>query len=215
MAVRRWDARFEEEHLVLRRWRLLPWPRAYVRRIPLAEILDIGSFTATEQAKRHAQLSVQDPSAPDLSEVIPVGFTAGAVDLRRLVHGGMASGETTSRSDQTAATPSESTGGPGGPVRPGGGRCGPGAATGAAGGYPTRSPCVQAGLDHAEHHAGYQPARHAEHPPAHQAERHAERPVDNVGDATRRWAGGWCGCGWRMGRSTDPSSRPATPGRAI
>ncbi|MEU8209406.1 hypothetical protein AB0B85_09415 [Micromonospora sp. NPDC049044] len=75
MAVRRWDARFEEEHLVLRRWRLLPWPKAFVRRIPLSSILDIGSFSATDQAKRHAQLSVQDPSGPDLSEVIPIGFT--------------------------------------------------------------------------------------------------------------------------------------------
>ncbi|RAO27734.1 hypothetical protein PSN13_05622 [Micromonospora saelicesensis] len=75
MVARRWDARFEEEHLVLRRWRLLPWPKAYVRRIPLAAILHIGSFTATEQAKRHAQLSVQDTSAPDLTEVMPVSFT--------------------------------------------------------------------------------------------------------------------------------------------
>ncbi|RAO47819.1 hypothetical protein GAR06_01814 [Micromonospora saelicesensis] len=75
MVARRWDARFEEEHLVLRRWRLLPWPKAYVRRIPLAAILHIGSFTATEQAKRHAQLSVQNTSAPDLTEVMPVSFT--------------------------------------------------------------------------------------------------------------------------------------------
>ncbi|MET7959342.1 hypothetical protein ABZ356_09930 [Micromonospora zamorensis] len=75
MAVRRWDARFEEQHLVLRRWRLLPWPKAFVRRIPLSSILDIGSFTASDQAKRHAQLSVQGPSAPDLSEAIPVSFT--------------------------------------------------------------------------------------------------------------------------------------------
>lgn len=75
MAGRRWDARFEEEHLVLRRWRLLPWPKAHVRRIPLAAILGIGSFTATDQAKRHAQLSIQDTSAPDLTEVIPVSFT--------------------------------------------------------------------------------------------------------------------------------------------
>ncbi|MET8267199.1 hypothetical protein ABZU92_24810 [Micromonospora arida] len=75
MVARRWDARFEEEHLVLRRWRLLPWPKAYVRRIPLAAILGICSVTATEQAKRHAQLSIQDTSAPDLTEAIPVGFT--------------------------------------------------------------------------------------------------------------------------------------------
>ncbi|MEU8153130.1 hypothetical protein AB0B94_05660 [Micromonospora sp. NPDC048986] len=75
MVARRWDARFEEEHLVLRRWRLLPWPKAYVRRLPLAAILHIGSFTATEHAKRHAQLSVQNTSAPDLTEVIPVSFT--------------------------------------------------------------------------------------------------------------------------------------------
>ncbi|MGW4682361.1 hypothetical protein ACWEOS_28180 [Micromonospora taraxaci] len=75
MVARRWDARFEEEHLVLRRWRLLPWPKAYVRRIPLAQILHIGSFTATDHAKRHAQLSVQNTSAPDLTEVIPVSFT--------------------------------------------------------------------------------------------------------------------------------------------
>ncbi|MEU8215590.1 hypothetical protein AB0C47_07460 [Micromonospora taraxaci] len=75
MVARRWDARFEEEHLVLLRWRLLPWPKAYVRRVPLAQILHIGSFTATDHAKRHAQLSVQNTSAPDLTEVIPVSFT--------------------------------------------------------------------------------------------------------------------------------------------
>ncbi|MFE9914090.1 hypothetical protein ACFYPG_02940 [Micromonospora sp. NPDC005553] len=75
MGARRWDARFEEEHLVLRRWRLLPWPKAYVRRIPLDAILYIGSFTASDHAKRHAQLSVQNTSAPDLTEVIPVSFT--------------------------------------------------------------------------------------------------------------------------------------------
>ncbi|MFF4875069.1 hypothetical protein [Micromonospora sp. NPDC000668] len=75
MVARRWDARFEEQHLVLRRWRLLPWPKAYVRRIPLAAILDIGSLTAADHGKRRAQLTVQDPSAPDLTEVIPVRFT--------------------------------------------------------------------------------------------------------------------------------------------
>ena len=133
MAVRRWDARFEEEHLVLRRWRLLPWPRAYVRRIPLAEILDIGSFTATDQAKRHAQLSVQDPSAPDLSEVIPVSFTREQWTFAGWF---MEEWRAAKRraAPTAAATPSESIGGPGGPVPPGGGRCGPGAATGAAGG---------------------------------------------------------------------------------
>ncbi|SCF06532.1 hypothetical protein GA0070607_5102 [Micromonospora coriariae] len=76
MAARRWDAWFEEEHLVLRRWRLLPWPRTYVRRIPLAAILDIGSLTAADHAKRRAQLTVQDTSAPHLTEVIPVRFTS-------------------------------------------------------------------------------------------------------------------------------------------
>ncbi|CCH19416.1 Protein of unknown function [Micromonospora lupini str. Lupac 08] len=75
MVARRWDARSEEEHLVLRRWRLLPWPKAHVRRIPLAAILDIGSFTAADQAKRHAQLTVQVTSASGLTEVIPVRFT--------------------------------------------------------------------------------------------------------------------------------------------
>ncbi|WP_258398395.1 hypothetical protein [Micromonospora noduli] len=54
---------------------MLPWPKAYVRRIPLAAILHIGSFTATEQAKRHAQLSIQNTSAPDLTEFIAVSFT--------------------------------------------------------------------------------------------------------------------------------------------
>lgn len=76
MVARRWNAWFEEEHLVLRRRRLLPWPKAYVRRIPLAAILDIGSITAADHAKRRAQLTVQDPSAPDLTEVIPVRFTS-------------------------------------------------------------------------------------------------------------------------------------------
>lgn len=75
MVARRWDARFEEEHLVLRRWRLLPWPKAHVRRISLAAILGIWSFTTADQAKRQAQLSVQDTSAPDPIEVIPVSFT--------------------------------------------------------------------------------------------------------------------------------------------
>ncbi|WP_244295634.1 hypothetical protein [Micromonospora orduensis] len=75
MADRRWDARFEEEHVVLRRWRLLPWPKPYVRRIPLGAILDIGSLTAADQARRHAQLSVRVTSAPDPVEVIPVSFT--------------------------------------------------------------------------------------------------------------------------------------------
>ncbi|WP_247663175.1 hypothetical protein [Micromonospora sp. U21] len=75
MVAQRWDAWFEEEHLALRRWRLLPWPRTYVRRIPLAAILDIGSLTAADHAKRRAQLTVQGPSAPHLTEVIPVRFT--------------------------------------------------------------------------------------------------------------------------------------------
>lgn len=75
MVARRWDAWFEEEHLVLRHWRLLPWPKSYVRRIPLAAILGIGSLTAAGHAKRRAQLTVQDLSAPHLTEVIPVRFT--------------------------------------------------------------------------------------------------------------------------------------------
>ncbi|RAO01587.1 hypothetical protein GAR05_01758 [Micromonospora saelicesensis] len=76
MVAQRWHARFEEEHLVLRRWRLLPWPRTYVRRIPLAATLDIRSLAAADHAKRRAQLTVQDPSAPHLTEVIPVRFTS-------------------------------------------------------------------------------------------------------------------------------------------
>ncbi|GHJ54471.1 hypothetical protein Nm8I071_37780 [Nonomuraea sp. TT08I-71] len=75
MVARRWDAWFEGEHLVVRRRRLLPWPKAYVRRIPLATVLDIGSLTAADHAKRRAQLTVQDPSAPHLTELIPVRFT--------------------------------------------------------------------------------------------------------------------------------------------
>ncbi|GAA4562744.1 hypothetical protein GCM10023176_05120 [Micromonospora coerulea] len=75
MAVRRWDAWFEKENLVVRRRRLLPWQKAHVRQIPLAAILDIASLTATDHAKRRAQLTVQDPSVPHLTEVIPVRFT--------------------------------------------------------------------------------------------------------------------------------------------
>ncbi|MEV1143931.1 hypothetical protein [Micromonospora sp. NPDC049799] len=75
MAGRRWYAWFEEEHLVVRRRRLLPWLQADARRIPLATVLDIGSLTAADHAKRRAQLTVQDPSAPHLTEVIPVRFT--------------------------------------------------------------------------------------------------------------------------------------------
>jgi hypothetical protein len=73
--ARRWDAWFDKEHLVLRRRRLLPWRKAYIRRIPLATVLDIGSLTAADHAKRRAQLTVQDPSAPHLTELIPVRFT--------------------------------------------------------------------------------------------------------------------------------------------
>ncbi|MET8838063.1 hypothetical protein ABZV78_29715 [Micromonospora sp. NPDC004540] len=75
MAARRWDAWFDEEHLVVRRRRLLPWRKAYVRRIPLATVLDIGSLTAADHVKRRAQLTVHDPSAPHLTELIPVRFT--------------------------------------------------------------------------------------------------------------------------------------------
>ncbi|NYF59345.1 hypothetical protein [Micromonospora purpureochromogenes] len=75
MAVRRWDAWFEKENLVVRRRRLLAWPKAHVRQIPLAAILDIESLTAADHAKRRAHLTVQDPSAPHLTEVIPVRFT--------------------------------------------------------------------------------------------------------------------------------------------
>ncbi|GAB3329822.1 hypothetical protein GCM10027452_02470 [Micromonospora halotolerans] len=70
------DAWFDKEHLVLRCRRLLPWPKAYVRRVPLATVLDIGSLTAADHAKRRAQLTVQDPSAPHLTELIPVRLTA-------------------------------------------------------------------------------------------------------------------------------------------
>jgi hypothetical protein len=75
VAARRWDAWFEEEHLVVRRRRLLPWLKADARRIPLAAILDNGSLTAADRAKRRARLSVQEPSAPHLTEIIPVRFT--------------------------------------------------------------------------------------------------------------------------------------------
>ncbi|MCW3843700.1 hypothetical protein ONA70_26715 [Micromonospora yasonensis] len=73
--ARRWDAWFEQEHLVVRRRRLLPWLKADVRQIPLATVLEIGSSTAARQAKRRAQLTVRDPSAAHLTEVIPVRFT--------------------------------------------------------------------------------------------------------------------------------------------
>ncbi|MEU5903283.1 hypothetical protein ABZ780_02780 [Micromonospora sp. NPDC047467] len=76
MAVQRWDARFEGEQLVLRRWRLLPWPKAYSRRIPLVAIRDIRSATAADHSKRRAQLTVQDASALHIVEAIPVRFTA-------------------------------------------------------------------------------------------------------------------------------------------
>ncbi|MGC1215626.1 MAG: hypothetical protein WA890_30770 [Micromonospora sp.] len=72
--ARRWDAWFEQEHLVVRRGRLLPWLKADVRQIPLAAVLEIGSPTAAGQVKRRAQLTVRDPSAPRLTEVIPVRF---------------------------------------------------------------------------------------------------------------------------------------------
>ncbi len=49
--------------------------KAYVRRIPLATVLDIGSLTAADHAKRRGQLTVHDPSAPHLTELIPVRFT--------------------------------------------------------------------------------------------------------------------------------------------
>ncbi|WP_233513794.1 hypothetical protein [Micromonospora craterilacus] len=75
MATRRWVAGFEAEHLVLRRRRLLPWPKADLRRIPLTAVLDIGSLTAADHARRRAQLSVQDPASPHLTEAIPVRFT--------------------------------------------------------------------------------------------------------------------------------------------
>lgn len=91
MAARRWDAWFDKEHLVLRHRRLLPWPRAYVRRIPLAMVLDIGSLTATDHAKRRAQLTIHDPSAPYLTELVPVRFTpeqwAVAGGFMREAHG--------------------------------------------------------------------------------------------------------------------------------
>ncbi|MEV4544736.1 hypothetical protein [Micromonospora echinaurantiaca] len=71
----RWDAWFEREHLVVRRRRLLPWRKADVRWIPLATVLDIGSLTAADHARRRANLTVHDPAAPHLTEVIPVRFT--------------------------------------------------------------------------------------------------------------------------------------------
>ncbi|MEU2169575.1 hypothetical protein ACH47V_26330 [Micromonospora chersina] len=74
MAARRWDAWFEKEHLVVRRRRLLPWLKADVRRVPLAAVLDIGSLTGADHAKRRAQLTVQDPSTPHQTEIIPVRF---------------------------------------------------------------------------------------------------------------------------------------------
>lgn len=75
--ARRWDVWFEQEHLVVRRRRLLPWLKADVRHIPLATVLDI----AADQAKRRAQLTVRDPLAPHLTEVIPVRFTSEQWEL--------------------------------------------------------------------------------------------------------------------------------------
>ncbi|MFI7519867.1 hypothetical protein [Micromonospora globbae] len=73
--ARRWDAWFEQGHLVVRRRRLLPWLKADVRRIPLASVVDIGSPTATDHAKRRAHLTIQDPSASNHTATIPVRFT--------------------------------------------------------------------------------------------------------------------------------------------
>lgn len=75
MAARRWNAWFEKEQIVISRRRMLPWLRADVRRIPLATILDIRSLSAAEHAKRRAQLTVQDPSAPHLTDALSVRFT--------------------------------------------------------------------------------------------------------------------------------------------
>ncbi|MEW2475970.1 hypothetical protein AB0875_19450 [Micromonospora gifhornensis] len=61
--------------MVVRRGRWLPWLKAHVRRIPLATVVDIGSLTRADLAKRRAQVTVQTPSAPHLPEVIPVRFT--------------------------------------------------------------------------------------------------------------------------------------------
>ncbi|WP_233196821.1 hypothetical protein [Verrucosispora sp. ts21] len=71
----RWKASFENGQLVVRRGRWLPWLKAHVRRIPLATVVDIGSLTLSDLAKRRAQVTVQNPSAPHLPEVIPVRFT--------------------------------------------------------------------------------------------------------------------------------------------
>ncbi|MFE9959176.1 hypothetical protein [Micromonospora sp. NPDC005299] len=81
MAARHWDAWFEKEQLVVRRRRLLPWLKADVRRIPLATLLDIGSLTTADHAKRRARLTVQATSASNLTEVIPVKFTPEQWDL--------------------------------------------------------------------------------------------------------------------------------------
>ncbi|GGM65595.1 hypothetical protein GCM10011608_58520 [Micromonospora sonchi] len=71
----RWDAWFEDGQLVVRRGRWLPWLKADVRRIPAARVVHIESLTVADHAKRRAQITVQDPSAPHLTEVIPGRFT--------------------------------------------------------------------------------------------------------------------------------------------
>ncbi|MGR6320049.1 hypothetical protein Q2K19_25620 [Micromonospora soli] len=88
----RWDAWFEDDHLVVRRRRLLPWLKADVRWIPLATIVDIRPLSAADHAKRRAQLTVQDPSSPHLTDALSVRFTpeqwqraGGLVQERQLV----------------------------------------------------------------------------------------------------------------------------------
>lgn len=58
MIGRSWDARFEDEHLVLERRRLLPWPKAEARRIRLAAIVEVR-LAALNAATRRARVLVQ------------------------------------------------------------------------------------------------------------------------------------------------------------
>jgi hypothetical protein len=76
MISRRWDACFGQGHLVLRRRRFLPWPRIDVKRIPFTAVLEIRSRSSAEQARCHAQVTVQNLAAPHPVEVFHVVFAA-------------------------------------------------------------------------------------------------------------------------------------------
>lgn len=72
--IRRWDAWFDQDVLVLRRFRLLPWPRADVRRIPLGLVRRLEAPGADDRRKRRAYVTVVDPALPDRVDTHHVRF---------------------------------------------------------------------------------------------------------------------------------------------